>query len=148
MKIFVLHFLFLIHFVAPIFSQNIDTLHFKKTNNQFLFFPKSENSTAISASQINLFYLLLSDALKNKLEIEISNAQLKSTNNDSLVQIKYLPSLNYLVKFEKEKNQNSNFELKTMIDGESNFPLKKIRISFIQKFDSKIFAQFEYEVED
>lgn len=139
-------------------AQNLQHIKVKKAETPFLFFQKNNVNDTISPKKSDLFYLLMSDSLKNQIIIESQNAQLMQQTGDSLVLLKYLPGINYLHKFvlgEEVLNSGENVPLKktkkehlvliTMIDGASTLEKNKIKIVFRNKNNKTIFAEFNYQ---
>lgn len=148
-------FLCLIWLTFNIHAQAIEQIHLKKNNQNFVFFQKGKACDTIVCGRSDLFYLLITDTLKQQLIIETENAQINSSSNDSLVLIKYIPGIKYLNKFvaeEKEnnlmtqtsKNKKTKISMITLIDGASNSLSQKIKINFIYKFSHQSFAEFTY----
>ncbi len=138
-------------------AQNLQHIKVKKADSPFLFFQKFKANDTIWAKKNDVFYLLLSDSLKQQISIETQNGQLMRQDGDSLVLLKYLPGINYLHKFEfiesEENSQQKNARLKskkeklvliTLIDGASTLEKNKIKIVFRYKNNKSIFAEFNY----
>lgn len=148
-------FLFLFSFSFSFsLAQTIQKIHLKKDAAAFYFFQKGKASDTIFIGKTDVFYLLLTDSLKEKLNIEIKNAQLLTDKNDSLVLLKYMPGINYLHKFlpqdediiqiELKHNGKNKLQLVPLINGANEIKKNKIEILFIDKISKNIFAEFIY----
>ena len=148
-------FLFLFSFSFSLsIAQTIQKIHLKKDAAAFYFFQKGKASDTIFIGKTDVFYLLLSDSLKEKLNIETKNAQLLAEKNDSLVLLKYMPGINYLHKFlpqendliqlEIKQNRKNKLQIVPLIDGANEIKSNKIEILFIDKTSKNIFAEFIY----
>ena len=139
------------------FAQNPKLIKVKKDQSTFFFFQKGSKSNLITPNKSDVFYLVLSDSLKQVLEIETENAQITAAENDSLVLIKYLPGINYLHKYipqEKDNESNgvlsskkqlpSHLQLQTLINGASSLEKNKISVVFKVKQSGNTFASFYY----
>jgi hypothetical protein len=138
------------------YAQKKDTIYLRKQNAGFFFFQKGKVCDTIVAGRSDHFYLILSDSIKQNFMIETENAQINPSLNDSLVVIKYLPGIRYLNKFvkdekendlllgAKDKNQISKLIMLTLINGASEMPLQKIKISFSNKISYELLAEFFY----
>lgn len=155
-----IHQLFLIFTLCALnhqgYAQKKDTIYLRKVNPGFFFFQKGKACDTIVAGKSDLFYLILLDSVKHQFILETENAQINSTLNDSLVVIKHLPGIKYLNKFVKDeketdylvdvksKSQIPKLKMLTLINGASEMPLQKIKVSFINKSSNERMAEFIY----
>lgn len=137
-------------------AQKIERIFVKKDKKQFYFFPKYTFSDTIIPTKTDVFYLVLSDSLKMNSIVQTQNAQLQKGNNDSVVVLKYLQGINYIHKYianadevidtSKIRKNKLILDFTAMIDGPSALPQNKIKISFVDKFSGKTYAEFVYNV--
>lgn len=127
----------LILICGKITSQQVEKIKFKKDPSLIYFFQKGPKSDTIHKSLGQLFYLVVPDALKKNLSIEIENGQLLLTSNDSLVKFNYLPGFKYESFYTRKspvrKAKGTEYEFNTAVDGISILPHNRITISLIDK---------------
>jgi hypothetical protein len=124
-----------------------------------LFFQKESKSDTILKNRNNFFYLLVPDTMKEKILFSIENGQLVKTANDSLVQLNYLPGLNYEYKYVlKNEGQSTVFtkpnsskvppkklgHYETLINGTSDYVVGKIRIQIRNNFTGKLMDELVF----
>lgn len=127
------------------YGQPLQKIRFKK-DSPLIFFQKDRNSDTLYRKDEQVFYLLVSDALKKSLSIEVENGQMISALSDSLVKINYLPGFKYeslfiLSESSKTKGTLPEYEFKTRIDGTSVLTQTKISVSFINKATGGLILQ-------
>ena len=137
---FFIFFLFIVSaFSVKSYSQPLQTIRFKKSNQLIYFFQKGIKSDTIVRAQSDVFYLIVPDSLKPYIFIIVDNAQLLPTQNDSLVRINYLPGFNYESLFIKPDNTTKKpgvkppHQLQTLVNGTSALAKNQIRIKIINK---------------
>ena len=87
-------FVFLLFVQSLLFSQTPETIKVKKEAALY-FFQTGQKSDTISLNKNDLFYLKITCELRCQLRIEIVNAKLLRTQNDSIFQLKKMPNLQY-----------------------------------------------------
>ncbi len=128
--------LFSVLFVTTLYSQTPEVIKVKKTNTNLYFFQKGNSSDTITKTKGNLFYLIVKDTLKNRLNIFIENGQLVKTNNDSVFKLNYVKGMAYECVFVKSvttelKNKViTKYDFKCLINGVSAEESKKIIFRF------------------
>lgn len=146
-----LHFLYIFILIAfNCFCQEIAGIKYYKPHNTLYFFQKGTKSDTISDKEHRLFYLIVPDSIKDKLLIQTYNAQIKTTSNDSIVEIIFLPGLKYESRYEvtydheisppaRKKSdekflpKKKRYSLVTLIDGVSSRAGNKITIVLVNK---------------
>jgi hypothetical protein len=104
------------------------------------FFQKGNKTDTIQKNNGDIFYLVLSDSLKNRLAFMIDNAQLLPTANDSLVRLKYIRGIKYECFYTKVTGYKQNsvndhrYVLKNLVNGASDgFGHNQVKIQLIDK---------------
>ena len=141
----VLYFLFICFaFSNLIISQNEEKIRFKKDPGLIYFFQKGKKSDTLQKGQGDVFYLIVPDSLKPFLSIQVDNAQLLLTDNDSLVKLNYVKGFNYesiylTAENHSQKNGDAKrVEFKTLVNGVSAIDPNHIEIKFIDKREKNV----------
>ncbi|MCE3226889.1 MAG: hypothetical protein K0S32_1440 [Bacteroidetes bacterium] len=120
-------------------AQPLKKIKVKKNQTKVVYFyQKGLKSDTIVKSKNDLFYLLLSDTLKDHIIIQIENGQLQKTANDSLFRLVYIRGINYessytktlIVLDEMEAHPKKRYDFKTAVNGTSSAPANEIHIQF------------------
>lgn len=133
-----------------LYSQSQEKIRFKKTSSLIYFFQKGEKHDSITLNKGDLFYLIVSDSMKPFISIQVENAQLVSTQNDSLVRLNYVKGMNYesiylLVDYTSQtKIKEKQFEFKTMVNGVSTLKPEIIEIKCIDKREKSVLLRNDY----
>ncbi len=144
-------FYFLIFCLSgSISSQTPQKIKFQKNSSLIYFFPKAKTDSVISLSN-DLFYLVIPDSLKKSSAIYIENGKMIRTNNDSIVQLNYMPGLKYeslyVIKESKDLVNNKlkkEFEFISLINGSSSYPKNKMLIQVVNKKEEKVVIENTY----
>ncbi|MGZ4090654.1 MAG: hypothetical protein ACXVNO_08030 [Bacteroidia bacterium] len=93
----------------------------KKQKDQVYFYQKGNKTDTITRTSGNMFYLIVSEAMKGDISVFIENGQLLKTSNDSLYTFKYVKGISYECVFknagEGTQNQKPKFEYKVLVNG-------------------------------
>lgn len=155
MKTFFIKYLkALIFFISLTYSARAQiNLNFevRKENEPIYFFQKGEKRDTLSKS--NMFYLLVSDLLKKDVLIQTENAQIRLTENDSLIRIQYLPGMKYECWYMDTENSQSlsntnEVVLASFVNGTSQLALGKIQIKISKKKSEEVLIQNTFYYKD
>lgn len=116
-------------------------IRFKKEQGFIYFFQKDQYSDTIKTGKGEVFYLIVPDSIKPFISIQVDNAQLLKTENDSLVKINYVKGFNYeslFIASEPDKRKRKNFEFRTLVNGVSAVAPDRIEIKFIDKREKNV----------
>jgi hypothetical protein len=122
-----------------LFAQKEDKIRFKKNASLIYFFQKEAYRDTFQKGLSDVFYLIVPDSLKPYLSIQVDNAQLLKTENDSLVTVNYVKGFNYESIFipteqsTQVKAKQKSVEFKTLVNGVSAVSPDRIEITFIDK---------------
>lgn len=122
-----------------IFAQKEDKIRFKKSASLIYFFQKDAYRDTLQKGLGDVFYLIVPDSLKPYLSIQLDNAQLLKTENDSLVKVNYVKGFNYesiyipMAQSTQVNAKQKNVEFKTLVNGVSAVSPDRIEIKFIDK---------------
>jgi hypothetical protein len=126
-------------FTNSAFTQKEDKIRFKKNSSLIYFFQKDVYRDTLQKGLSDVFYLIVPDSLKPYLSIQVDNAQLLKTENDSLVTVKYVKGFDYESIFipteqnTRVKAKQKSVEFKTLVNGVSEVSPDRIEITFIDK---------------
>jgi len=125
-------------------SQTPQKIKFQKNSTLIYFFPKFTLSNSVINSSSGIFYLVVPDSLKKNISVRVENARLLKTENDSIVQISYMPGLKYESMYVVEESPIPNskkikkeFKFITLINGTATNPKNEIHIQVINKKEEK-----------
>lgn len=130
--------------ILQIPAQIQNKISFKKNSNFIYFFQKGNYEDTLTNSQGTVFYLLVPDSLKPYVSIQVENAQLLKTNQDSLVEVKYMKGMNYESIYildevpSKAKKTKQPFEFKTLVNGVNTRRPEEIEIQFVDKREKNV----------
>jgi hypothetical protein len=140
-----LYFLFsCFAFSDGIIAQNEEKIHFKKEQGFIYFFQKGLYRDTLQKNLGDVFYLIVPDSLKAHLSIQVDNAQLVKTENDSLVTVNYVKGFNYESIFipteqnTQVKAKQKSVEFKTLVNGVSAVSPDRIEIKFMDKREKNV----------
>lgn len=125
-------------------AQNEEKIRFKKEQGFVYFFQKGQYRDTLQKNQGDVFYLIVPDSLKPYLSIQVDNAQLLKTENDSLVSVNYVKGFNYeslyiaIEPAAKTKTKQKAFEFKTLVNGVSMVQTNRIEIKFLDKREKSV----------
>jgi len=98
----------------------------------------------LTSTDGTVFYLLVPDSLKPYVSIQVENAQLLQSNQDSLVELKYMKGMNYESIYILDESQTNSrkskhpFEFKTLVNGVNSRRPEEIEIQFIDKREKNV----------
>ena len=148
-----LYFLFsCFAFSEGIIAQNEEKIHFKKEQGFIYFFQKGLYRDTLQKNLGDVFYLIVPDSLKAHLSIQVDNAQLVKTENDSLVTVNYVKGFNYESIYlpqdhnSQAKVKHKNFEFKTLVNGVSLVQPDRIEIKFMDKREKNVLLKSTFYV--
>lgn len=118
----------------------------RKDKSLIYFFQQGKKSDTLESS--NLFYLLVPDSFKKNLLIQVENAQIQQTKNDSLVTFVFIPGMNYEAWYTKDEDQKiskqKNMFLKSFVNGTNASEKNKITIWFILRKEGVVVLENTY----
>ena len=154
-------FLTILFCFSSALGQTPQIIHIKKTDDSFYFFQKGKSTDTITKTKGNLFYLIVKGKVRDRLIINIENAQLLKTFNDSIYKLNFVKGIAYECLFEKNINDDSNMkskknkndvtfssEFKCLINGISSGNKNKIILRFKIKGDSGYFLENSFWFEE
>lgn len=101
-----------------------------------MFFQKETKSDTIIKDKNDVFYFIVPDSLKKRISVLVENGRLQTTHNDSLVKLNYLAGLKYETFF--QKSEKGKQELKTLINGATEYPKQNILLEVLDKETGKV----------
>jgi hypothetical protein len=136
------------HFIL---SQTQASFEVRKPNDLIYFFEKGAKRDTLVKD--NLFYLVISDSLKNNILIQTENAQIQLTENDSLIRIQYLPGMKYESWYVMQEDQwgsskKKKLILKNFVNGTSQMDRGKVSFKISRKKEEDILIQNAFYYKD
>jgi hypothetical protein len=127
-------------------AQEPRRIKFSKSQNSFYFFQAGKNRDTVRAGQGDLFYLIVSDSLKDRLLIEIENARLEKTTNYSLQRLIYIPGMKYESEFVQApvnngRSPDAKFTFVTRVNGSSPGDHSAVRIQVMDRRENKVLLE-------
>lgn len=130
--------LFLLFFILISQAQNYITV--RKPKGGVTFYQVGEMRSLINNNKGNVFVLVVNEARKPEISIQIENAQLIKTEKDSLVKLKRVVGVNYECVFEKKEGKSKDpvYEFKTFVNGASTAPREMIIVKIYDKVKNEL----------
>lgn len=144
-----LYFLFCTLFSLVATAQNKQVIKVRKSNNLVYFFKKGAKTDTVSLNN-NLFYFVLADSLKSSTSILIDNARFVKGNNDTTLQLLFMPGLKYEAKYVLDKTdvKQKAFKFTCLINGSTTFNKNEIIIQVISTLQDKPLIENKFYYKD
>lgn len=123
------------------FSQTVEKIKIRKDHKTLYFFQKGKASDTISPGLHDLFYINVSDTLKNDITFWIENAQLQSHSADTLLKIKYIPGLRYEAYYARKDSAGTKYHWSNFVNGAATIEKNKIRIQIFDRKDHELLLE-------
>jgi len=123
------------------FSQSSQKIRIRKDQTSFYFFQKGKSTDTISSGHCDLFYIRVSDTLKNELTFWIENAQLQIYQADTVLKLKYIPGLRYEAYFLKKDSADVKYKWSNFVNGAAALEKKRIRIQIFDRKDHELLLE-------
>jgi hypothetical protein len=153
-RLFISALFFLSSIVIPLASYSQENLKLvvRAENGPVFFYLKGEKKDSTVSKNQNLFYLVCKVSQKKNLVFYIENARLKATNNDSLVQLEYLPGLKYEAWFVKAHDstnvESENMVFTSFLNGTSLLSKDQIKVQIYFKKENEVLLENIYYYRD
>lgn len=136
-----IRFKYFIFFIVHVFiSLSQSTITVRKPKDGIIFYQVGERRSLINNNKGNVFVLVVNEARKPEISIQVENAQLVKTEKDSIVKLKRVVGVTYECVFEKKEGKSKVpvYEFKTLVNGASTAPREMIIIKIFDKIKNEL----------
>ena len=131
-------------------AQETQKIRFSKNSDMVYFFQIGNKSDNVIKNESDRFYFVLNDSLKANIYLDVENGKFNRTENDSILKLEFLPGMKYETVYLKKAeegqvaNSKSHLELKTQVNGASEFDKYRIRIRVVDRRRNEILMENVY----